>query len=99
MVTAEVGENNEGNKEPELSTKDVPLKQLEEGMDDEKDHKENSDALKQTSDTEVSSSKNTDMDIENIYAKNTDEEVIVDENVTSIKLWYTCRKKALTYVY
>lgn len=55
-------------------------------MGDEKDHKENSDALKQTSDTEVSSSKNTDKDTENINAKNTEEEVIVDENVTSIKL-------------
>lgn len=86
MVNAEVGENIEGNKEPEQSNKDVPLKELEEGMGDEKDHKENSDALKQTSDTEVSSSKNTDKDTENINAKNTEEEVIVDENVTSIKL-------------
>lgn len=64
----------------------MPLKQLEEGMDDEKDHKENSDDLKQTSVTDMSSSKNTDKDTKNINAKKTDEEVIVDENVTSIKL-------------
>lgn len=32
--------------------------------------------------------KNIDKDIENINVKNIEEEVIVDENVIFIKLWY-----------